>query len=170
MRAKILVLAGVLVTGAAIASGQSQRQAATLDDVVAELRGLRADLKAMRASTTEAQMLTARLQLQEQRIAVLSNQRNDVSTRLAIETRLRTDAERQVQVFEETRNRNEDLGVSRAELEGQAKVFKSMFEMHRDLEQQLRAQDTQLSGEIANEQNRWQDFNNRLDELERSLK
>jgi chromosome segregation ATPase len=135
-----------------------------------EIRGLRADLKQTTRATTQMQLLTARLQLQEQRIAVLSNQRNDVSTRLAVETRLRTDAERQVQTFEEMKNRNEDLGVSRADIEGQEKAFKAMFTMHRDLENQLRAQDTQLAGEIATEQNRWQEFNNRLDELERSLK
>jgi hypothetical protein len=45
-----------------------------------------------------------------------------------------------------------------------------MFTLHRDAELRLRAQDTQLSDEIATEQNRWQEFNNRLDELERSLK
>jgi len=36
--------------------------------------------------------------------------------------------------------------------------------------QDLRAQESQLDGEIANEQNRWHDFNNRHDQLERSLK
>ena len=170
MKSRILLLVAVCVTGAAIVSGQSQRGPATLDDVVNEIRGLRADLRKTTAATTQVQLLTVRLQLQEQRIAVLSNQRNDISTRLAVETRLRSDAERQVQVFEDTKNRNEEVGVSRAELEGQEKVFKNMFAMHHDAEEQLRAQEAQLSSDIANEQNRWQDFNNRLYELERSLK
>jgi hypothetical protein len=34
----------------------------------------------------------------------------------------------------------------------------------------LRAQESELSAQIASEQGRWQDFNSRLDELERSLK
>jgi chromosome segregation ATPase len=170
MRARILVLIAVFAACAAIASAQAQRGPATLDDLLTELRGLRADLKAMRATTTEAQMLTARLSLQEQRLGVLSNQRNDVSTRLALETRLRSDAERQVQTFEDNSSRNESLGVSRKELEMQQAIFKQMFNQHRDAEQQLRTQEADLSAQIAAEQNRWQDFNSRLDELERSLK
>ena len=116
------------------------------------------------------QLLTARLQLQEQRLAVLSNQRNEVMARLTVETRLRSDSERQVQTFQEERSRNEDVGVPRAELENMRKMFQQQFETHRDAERQLQGQESQIESEIANEQNRWQDFNNRLDELERSLK
>jgi chromosome segregation ATPase len=170
MRTKVLLLAGVFVVGAVALSGQAQRPPATLDDLLTEIRGLRADLRQTTRATTQMQLLTARLQLQEQRIAVLSNQRNDVPARLATETRLRADAERQVQTFEDTMSRNEDLGVPRKELEAQQTFFKQVFTQHRDAEQQLRAQDSQLSSEIANEQNRWEEFNNRLDGLERSLK
>ena len=172
MRAKLTAVAGlfVIVIGAVAVSGQAQRGAATLDDVVNELRALRADRKKSTAATTQAQLLTVRLQLQEQRLAVLSNQRNDVNARLQVETPLRAEAERQVRTFDDTRGRNEDVGVPRAELENMLKMFRQQFESHRDAERQLQAQESQLSAEIANEQNRWQDFNNRLDELERSLK
>ena len=169
MRTKLIVL-GLLVAGAVAASGQSQRQPATLDDLVAEIRALRADLKASAAATTRTQLLTARLQLQEQRITVLANQRADVTTRLGVESRLREDAERRVQTFEENKNTNESLGISRAELEGTARHFKSEYAQHRNAEQQLRAQESDFSAQIAAEQNRWQDVNDRLDELERSLK
>jgi hypothetical protein len=169
MRTKLIVL-GLLVAGAVAASGQSQRQPATLDDVVAEIRALRADLKASAAATTRTQLLTARLQLQEQRITVLANQRADVTTRLGVESRLREDAERRVRTFEENKNTNESLGISRAELEGTERHFKSEYAQHRSAEQQLRAQESDFSAQIAAEQNRWQDFNDRLDELERSLK
>ena len=169
MRTKLIVL-GLLVAGAVAASGQSQRQPSTLDDVVAEIRTLRADLKANAAATARTQLLTARLQLQEQRITVLANQRADVTARLAVETRLRTDAERRVQTFDGERSTNESVGISRAELEGMEKHFKAEYAQHRDAEQQLRAQEADFAAQIAAEQNRWQDFNNRLDELERSLK
>jgi chromosome segregation ATPase len=169
MRTK-LVACGLLVAGAVAVSGQSQRQPATLDDLVMEIRALRADLKASAVATTRTQMLTARLQLQEQRIAVLANQRSDVMARLAVETRLRADAQGHVQRFEEMKNRNESVGIPRAELEDQEQFFKGNFTQHRDAEQQLRGQESDLSAQIAAEQNRWQDFNNRLDDLERSLK
>jgi hypothetical protein len=170
MRARLLILAGVFALGAAVATGQAQRAPSTLDDVVNEIRGLRADLKKSTAATTQVQLLTVRLQLQEQRHAVLSNPRTDVMARLAIEIKLRADADAQVRRFEELKTRNEDLGVPRAEIEGAATASRRELTLHRDAEQQLRAQESQLSTDIANEQNRWQDFNNRLDELERSLK
>jgi len=169
MRAKLIAL-GLLVAGAVAVSGQSQRSPATLDDLLNEIRGLRADLRQTTRASTQMQLLTARLQLQEQRLAVLSNQRNDVIARLAAETRLRSDSERQVQTFQEERSRDVDVGVPRAELENLRKMFQQQFETHRDAERQLQGQQSQIESEIANEQNRWQDFNNRLDELERSLK
>jgi len=169
MRAKLIVL-GLLVFGAVVASGQAQRQPASLDDLLNEISGLRADLRQTTRATAQMQLLTARLQLHEQRLAVWSNQRNDVSTRLALATRLRSEAERQNQVFEENKGRNQEIGISRDELEAQQRFFKANFDQQRDAERQLQAQESQLAAEIANEQNRWQDFNGRLDELERSLK
>jgi hypothetical protein len=169
MRTKLIAL-GLLVAGAVAASGQSQRQPATLDDLLSEIRGLRADLRQTTRASTQMQLLTARLQLQEQRIAVLANQRADVTARLAVETRLRTDAEKRVQTFSEEKPTNEAVGIPRAERASMEKFFKSEYEQHRNAEQQLRAQESDFSAQIAAEQNRWQDFNSRLDELERSLK
>jgi DNA repair exonuclease SbcCD ATPase subunit len=169
MRTKLIVL-GLLVAGAVAASGQSQRQPATVDDLLNEIRGLRADLRQTTRANTQVQLLTVRLQLQEQRLAVLSNQRNEISARLAAETQLRSEAERQLQALEDTKTRNESVGIPRAELERMELETKGRFAQHRDVEQQLRAQDAQLASEIATDQNRWQEFNSRLDELERSLK
>jgi hypothetical protein len=170
MRNTIILAVATVAVVASAGSAQSQRAAATLDDVVSEIRALRTDMKKNTAATTQAQLLTVRLQLQEQRLAVLSNQRNDVAARLAVETRLRSDSERQAQTFAEEKNRNQELGVSREEFENQERFFKGVFEQHRVAERELQAQANQLSTEIANEQNRWQEFNSRLDELERSLK
>ena len=66
--------------------------------------------------------------------------------------------------------RNLPAEFPRAEFDSVVSNLKRTAAQYHDAEQQLRAEETQLAGEIANEQNRWQDFNNRLDELERSLK
>ncbi len=170
MRTKILVILGAVVAVAAIASGQAQRGPATLDDLLAEIRGLRADLRQTTRASTQMQVLTARLQLQEQRIAVLANQRADVTARLAVQTPLRVETEAQVRNFEGMISRNESLEVPRAELTVMLAERQRALSQHRNAEQQLRTQESDLSAQIAAEQNRWQDFNNRLDELERSLK
>jgi hypothetical protein len=165
-----LIALALLVAGAVAASGQSQRPPATLDDLLNEIRGLRADLRQTTRASTQMQVLTARLQLQEQRISVLANQRADVMSRLAVETRIRSDVERQVQGFAESKSSNESLGIPRAEVDAAEKEAKALYALHRDAERQLQAQESDLSAQIAAEQNRWQDFNSRLDELERSLK
>ena len=146
----------------------SRRVSPRLDDLLNEIRGLRADLRQTTRASTQRQLLTARLQLQEQRIAVLANQRADVTARLAVESRLRADAEGRVQTFDEEKTTNESVGIPRAELVAMEKHFKSEYDQHRAAESQLRTQESDLSAQIAAEQNRWQDFNNRLDELERS--
>jgi len=168
MRTKLIAL-GLLLAGAVTASGQAQRQP-TLDDLLNEIRALRAELRQTTRATAQMQLLTVRLQLQEQRLAVLSNQRNDIGARLAVETRIRGDAERQLQGFEQSKSSNESLGIPRAELDAAEKATKALYAQHRDAERQLQAQESDLSSQIAAEQNRWQDFNSRLDELERSLK
>jgi hypothetical protein len=169
MRTKLIALGIVLVSAVAL-SGQSQRQPASLDDVVNELRTLRTELRQTTRANTQSQLLTVRLQLQEQRLAVLSNQRQLVVTKLTDEARQRIEAEAQLKLFQGNEAKNLPEGFPRDQLEGMANEFKRLVTMHRDAEQGLRAQEAALSGDIANEQSRWQDFNNRLDELERSLK
>src|SRR4051812_18152579 len=71
---KQIVLAPVLY-GLTLVAGQAPTppsRAASLDDVVTELRGLRADVQHMADASLRAQLLVARLQVEEQRIASLS--------------------------------------------------------------------------------------------------
>jgi hypothetical protein len=170
MRNKILVVGAALIAVAAVGSAQSQRAAATLDDVVSELRALRADLRQTTRAGTQVQMLTVRLQLQEQRLAVLSNQRQLVVTKLTDEARQRLEAEAQLKIFQGNEAKDLPAGFPRDQLDAMVNQFKQVVALHKETEQGLRAQEAALSGDIANEQGRWQDFNNRLDELERSLK
>jgi hypothetical protein len=169
MRTKLIVLGVVLVSAVAL-SGQAQRQPASLDDVVSELRALRADLRQTTRASTQSQLLTVRLQLQEQRLAVLSNQRQLVVTKLTDEARERIEAEAKLKLFQGDEAKNLPPEFPRDQLEGMVNEFKRLIALHKETEQGLRAQEAALSGDIANEQSRWQDFNNRLDELERSLK
>ena len=165
-----LMLPGVLVVIAvvisAIVSAQAQRNPATIDDLLAEIRGLRADLSQTAGATMRMQLLTARLSLQEQRITVLANQRADISTRLAAAVRERSEVEARVKNLQ---NETPGPGHPKEELEGVLKSETTTLSQRREAERQLRAQETELTGLIATEQGRWTDFNGRLDELERSL-
>jgi len=84
LRTHILLAAAlVAVVLTTLASGQIRQGPASLDDVVAELRGIRADLAETSSSSVRSQLLLARLQLQEQRIYGLMRQLADVQNQLA---------------------------------------------------------------------------------------
>jgi chromosome segregation ATPase len=165
-----LLLPGTLVVIAvgisAVASAHAQRNPATIDDLLAEIRGLRADLSRTAGATMRMQLLTARLSLQEQRITVLANQRADVSTRLAAAVRERSEVEARVKDLQAA---TPGPGLPREELEAVLKAETTRLSQRREVERQLRARETELTELIATEQGRWTDFNGRLDELERSL-
>jgi len=169
MNTRTVIIAGLFVVGAVSVSGQPQRNPATLDDLVAEIRGLRVDLSRTAGASTHMQLLTARLTLQEQRISALAAQHADVLTRLTAATRQRSDTEEQMKRWLTIDARNLPPDLPRAELEAQREHFTRVLSQFRGAEQQLRAQEAGLSAQIAAEQGRWTDFNGRLDELERSL-
>jgi len=84
LRTHILLAAAlVAVVLTTLASGQIRQGPASLDDVVAELRGIRADLAETSSASVRSQLLLARLQLQEQRIYGLMRQLADVQNQLA---------------------------------------------------------------------------------------
>jgi hypothetical protein len=62
----------------AFASAQMRQGQASLDDVLVELRGIRADLAETSSASVRAQLLMARLQLQQQRIFGLARQMGDL--------------------------------------------------------------------------------------------
>ncbi len=170
MRTTLMAFAALVIAGAAALSGQAPRQPATLDDLLVEIRGLRADLKRTTGTTARMQLLTARLQAQEQRIGILVSQRANVTTKLVEATRQRAQVESDFQRFEDTQAKNLPAETTREEHEAMQNVLKTSLARFRQAEQELRAQDDELSAQIAAEQNRWQDFNSRLDALERELK
>ena len=170
MRTIVMCLTGSLVIGAVALSGQAQRQPASLDDVVNELRALRAELRQTSGGSTRMQVLIARLGAQEQRIGILVGQRANITPRLIEATRQREELESQVKRLEDMNTRHLPSEVPPADLEGMLENFRNTLTHFRDAERQLRAQDDQLGAQIANEQNRWLDFNSRLDDLERSFK
>lgn len=156
-----------LVVG--VVSGQSQRSPATLDDLLSEVRGLRADLAQSSSGTIRAQLVMGRAQIQEQRIAGLRRDLTDIQFQLRVATqqRERTDA---LAVDVEQGIRSGNLGTDRIrQLERELADVKDRLVREQRLEQELRYKEGELTNTLAAEQNRWIDFNSRLDDLERTL-
>ena len=79
----------------AVAQGEGAQTApsrATLDEVLAELRALRAELIEVAHASLRAQLLVARLALQEQRITTVSKELADVHEKLQANDRQRPTA------------------------------------------------------------------------------
>lgn len=160
------VVAAGLVSGV---SGQTQRPpasaSASMDDLLAEVRALRAELNQAAGASIRAQLLVGRLQLQEHRINTIVQQMTSTREQLAGVERTRAVIGPQLKALEEeARNR----GVAAAE-ENAAHPVKALFEEQLKREKELRAQESSLSALLATEQARWVEFNDRLDEIEREL-
>jgi len=164
----VSALAGMIVLVGVSATGQV-RSPATLDDVLAEIKGLRADLLQASSVGVRVQALTARLTLQEQRIANMSRQFVAQQTSLDEAAEKRRSADERLKSFE--------TAVSSSALpQAQEAELRSMIPRQRDEaarlaadEQRLRSELITLSNQIVTEQGLWTTFSSRLDELERSL-
>jgi uncharacterized protein YlxW (UPF0749 family) len=133
---------------------------ASIDDLVTEVRALRADLQQMADASIRAQLLVARLQVQEQRIASISRQL--------------TETEEQIRAMEGVRNpfvtqMLKDLDKEPAE-PGEANLFagmKAQLEKIENGDPVLKERQATLSRLLSDEQARWLAFNAQLEELEK---
>ena len=164
-----VIFAGCVTVVAAAMSAQSRQSPATLDDLLAELRALRADMAQSSGASIKTQLLVARLQLQEQRINGIGRQLIDVQGQL-------TRAHNQVSDLE---RRSKDLDDHLTQVAVGEREAQDMKEIKRELAaslsqaqqsvQDLTNQEGELSRQFTGEQARWNDFNDRLDALERSV-
>jgi len=157
---QILALAAAMAVGAGpIASGQANQSAparSQMDELVAEVRGLRADLERAMQASMRGQLLGMRLQLQEQRIATIARQLSDVRQRMRENSAARTaflgpaspDNPKEFEFF---------LGPLKQQL---AALDKSDAE--------LKAEEISLENQLQDEQARWTAFNAQIEELERA--
>jgi hypothetical protein len=169
MRRGITIGIGLALVVVSVISGQSQRSPATMDDLLLEMRGLRADLAQSSSGSLRAQLVMGRAQVQEQRMAALRRELIDIQFQLRVATqqRERTDA---LALDVEQGIRSGNLGTDRIrQLERELADVKDRLVREQRLEQELRYKEGELATTLSTEQNRWSDFNSRLDELERAL-
>ena len=169
-----MVVVGVILTVFAWGlSAQAPRAGAATTDsdsaLVVEIRGLRADLNQALGANIRAQLLVGRLQLQEHRINALSGQLADARRALveveAGQVRPGTEVKR---LEEALRDGSLPAGVER-DVEIMIPQLKAQLAQAQREEQRLRAQETELAAQVDAESSQWSFFNERLDEIERTL-
>ena len=136
--------------------------------LLAEVRALRTELaEATRVSIT-SQLLTARLQLQEQRLMHLDQQRSAATAKRIDAEKMRTMFATQLKQFQGAAGSN-DANHDPKELESALGGLESQVRAFQTSETSFRAEEDALLTAISAEQARWSEFNSRLYELERSL-
>jgi chromosome segregation ATPase len=161
---------GVIALVAAGSAQATRTGSDGMDQLLAEVRGLRAELRQAAGASTRMQLLLARLSLQEQRITALNRQASDLQQQLAELAQARTTTaehlDRLTTAFQNTGVPTQDQKA----IEYEIAALKTRVVEQQQEEQRLQLQFTQISNVIATEQGRWMEFNTRLDELERSLR
>jgi hypothetical protein len=158
-----IALAGVV--SAQATRGDSDRTG----ELLAEVRGLRAELTQVAGASMRMQLLLARLSLQEQRIAALNRASSELQQQLTAVTGAQSAT---VEHLDRLTAGLQSAAVppeERKAADFEITALKSRIAEQQQEEQRLQNQLVELSSAISAEQGRWIDFNSRLDELERSL-
>ena len=161
------VVAGATLATVLTAQSSSAPPVASTDAVVAEIKALRADLNQRLDASIRAQLLVARLQVQEQRVSTLSRQIADIQQQLQNSQQARSPLEAQLKTFEAAQANSTE--AEKKEADFFLETLRSQVEVMRKNDEELKRQHLYLSGLIAEEQSRWTAFNDRLEELERLL-
>ena len=146
-------------------SGQSTAPAAQ-DAVVAEIRALRADLNQQLEASIRAQMVVARLSLQEQRTNTVFRQLQDVRDKLHANEAMRVQLETSLKMFGGDKPRDKDEKDAMALV---IEPLKAQVEAATKAHAELSLELSDLTNQLAQEQARWNGFNRLLDDLEASL-
>jgi len=147
--------------------------------LLTEVRGLRVAMEQMATAGARVQLVLGRLQLQEQRLTSAIKRLDETRTRLADTQRGLAEMTEQLTAME---NAGKDGALALAP-HGQASSPEEMARMREEMKtqftrqvahmnaevQRLTMEETTLANEVATEQARWMEFNQKLEELERGL-
>jgi hypothetical protein len=169
-RTMLFSLGFLVLSFGAVLIAQNRSTPATLDDLLSEIRGLRADIATSSSITVRSQLLVARMQIEEQRIVSILRQITEQQNEMAGARQMIAANEAQLKMAE-----NELAGATgderrAAELAlGEVKVrIGPVLAQFQRRAQELSLRESELMNQLATEQSRWTDFNDRLDALERS--
>jgi septal ring factor EnvC (AmiA/AmiB activator) len=162
-----VVLASGMVVALAGQGSSAQTGSASSDgQLLAEVRALRAELDEVARASMRAQILGMRLQLQEQRIAGLGRQLNDVQEKVRANERARAPMTAGLKMLNAQVKDANDAG----EVDHIVQPLKAQVDaLDRD-DQQLKGQEAEILRLLSEEQSRWSSFNAQIEELERAMR
>jgi hypothetical protein len=169
IEAAAIAMSAILVAGLAGSALGQQRTppaptAVTMDDVVNELRALRTEFKEASAASLRAQLLVARLQLQEQRITTVWRQLSEVDDKLRANENGRMAPEQALKLMgvEPGAEPPKEMGPI-------VEMFRNQMEASAQSDSELKLRQAELTQLIAQEQSRWNAYNAQLEALEKAV-
>jgi hypothetical protein len=167
-RHRAVILGGCILLFAAGLGAQQAGSADPIRELLVEVRGLRAAMERSATVGARVQLLVARIQLQEQRIAELSRRVTAIRSELRGSEREALQIGAMFKMFEQ--------GAADAkqpeEREAAHHQLTMMKNQAADLERrrlELAQEEAFLTQQLNDEQGRWSTINEQLDQLERSL-
>jgi len=145
----------------------NQSDSPTMAQLLQEVRALRLAIERSTVAGTRAQLLLGRLQMQEARMATLGRQVQEARSRLLNIQRDRENSMSEIKRLTDA--------VDRATPDERRAIEERLEQMKRSIkDMQQQEQDVQsdydgLTQALSTDEARWVDFNQRLEELERSL-
>ena len=170
MRKKCLTVALIAILVVAVTGGVTGQQrpapsrAATLDDVLEELRAFRTELRDSSATGLRAQLLLARLQVQEQRVSTIWRQLAEVEDRLQATEKEGGAPEHILKLM------GVEPGTAPpAHLAPVIEMFKTQMAAAEKANTDLKQRQAELTQLMADEQSRWTTLNAEIEALEKAL-
>ncbi len=163
----LTVVALVAATMATLA-GQRPTVDTSMESLVLELRALRVAVERSVAVAAQAQMVVARLQVQESRLGLLGRQAQDARMRLQEAVQRASSIQSEIAGLSKRVDEVDSVDERRA-IEREIAHQKSALKQAQARADQLREEDTAATHALTSEQARWTDINERLEALERAV-
>ena len=164
-----VVVIAILV--AAVAGGVTAQQrpaparAATLDDLLEELRAFRSELRDSSATSLRSQLLLARLQLQEQRVNTIWRQLSEVEEKLQSTQKDGAAPEQVLKLMGVEPGKDPPAHMGPV-----VEMFKSQMAAAEKANADLNQRQAELTQLMTNEQSRWTALNAEIEALEKALR
>jgi hypothetical protein len=149
-------------------SAQGARTDDLLPALLVEMKGLRAAMEQMATGGPQAQLLVGRLQVQESRVTTMLHRLETVHDSLEM-ARTEYDMARDSLQALEKETASVGLPPGDKDKDDEVRWMKKQLAAAKARVDRLTAEEMQLTGDVAVEQQRWIAINQRLDDLERTL-
>jgi len=170
MRPRFIFVLAILVFPAAAFGQSNASDSQTLQSLLAEVRQLRQELHSSIAKVQEAQILIARLQVEESAVEHASQQLDDARSKLTeVQSRQTHISENITRLQDTLTAADENAGLQKPELQGALDDLRSELEAAKNEESQRQTAEIDAEQQLRTEQNKLDTLQAQLDEIVKAL-